>query len=472
MTVAPGSSGTRKAFAVWFKDLERWSVGSFISLDWRWRHDLVRPLSTALVRRSVEVDRKTTDADALQLVTLHFDGEMEHRQQGATKPIKGRLWWADPGDVVYSKIDVRNGAIGIVPDDLGRVCVTSEYPVYAVVPTIADAQYIKLLFRTSTFRRKINGMISGASGRKRVQPVDLEAVDVPLPPLAVQRAIVSAWGQAQAEIAETRRRIAELEGQIEAEFLADLALTKPKRAAPPKVFAVDWKDLERWSVMFNQLDSVRVDISTGKHPLVTLGDVASVSYGIQKCPANRPGQHARPYLRVANVRRGELDLREVKTIDVPDADMPSFRLEPGDLLFVEGNGSRDELGRCAVWSGEIDDCVHQNHILKVRPAPSRILTDYAMTWFNTEAGKDHFFRSVKTSSGLGTINSTELRAAPIPLPPLTIQRELVAKVTAQREKIAALKAEADRNAEQSRAEVEAVILGERAITAEGPVGAP
>lgn len=467
MTAAPGVAtlATPKAFAVWFKDLERWSVGSFIALDWRWPREVIRPLSHAIRRKSIDVDRKDTDPDALQLVTLHFDGEMEQRQQGGTRPIKGRLWWADPGDVIYSKIDVRNGAIGIVPDDLGRVCVTSEYPVYAVDPSTAEARYVKLVFRTSAFRRKINGMISGASGRKRVQPTDLASVDVPLPPLPVQRAIVSEWEQAKAEIADIHQRIASLEDKVETDFLAALGLPKPKRAMLPKVFASWWKDMERWSVMFNQLASVSVDFATGRHPLASLGDVAAVSYGIQKCPANRPGQHARPYLRVANVQRGELDLHEVKRINVSEAEMPTYRLEPGDLLFVEGNGSRNELGRCASWHGEIADCVHQNHILKVRPDQSRLLTDYAMTWFNTATGRDHFFRSVKTSSGLGTINSSELRAAPIPLPPPSVQDGLVANVTAQRQRIATLKAEAERKALQAKADVEGRIRGEKPIAA-------
>jgi len=101
-----------------------------------------------------------------------------------------------------------------------------------------------------------------------------------------------------------------------------------------------WKDQARWSVMYNQLASISVDISSGRFPVSMLGDISTVSYGIQKCPANRPGQHARPYLRVANVQRGELDLSEIKRINVPDSDMQSFRLEPGDLLVCEGKRYR------------------------------------------------------------------------------------------------------------------------------------
>lgn len=252
-----------KAFAVWFKDLERWSVASFIELGWKWPREVIRPLADALERKSVDVDRVNVNPDDLQLATLHFTGEMRPRDRSGTKPVKGRLWWADPGDVVYSKIDVCNGAIGIVPDELGRICVTSEYPVYAVKSGVADAGYIKLLFRTSFFRRKINSMISGASGRKRVQPSDLESVEVSLPPLDMQGKIVSAWEQAQREIADIRRRIAELEEKIEADFLTALGLSKPDTSRPAKCFAMWWKDLGRWSVMFNQYASIIPDLSIG-----------------------------------------------------------------------------------------------------------------------------------------------------------------------------------------------------------------
>jgi type I restriction enzyme S subunit len=275
----------------------------------------------------------------------------------------------------------------------------------------------------------------------------------------VQRKIVAAWEASRKAAVTTAAKIAQLEADIEARFLADLGLNAPAQSTLPRCFAVKWKDLLRWSVSFNALATKAIDISGGKYGAATLGEVAAVSYGIQKCPANRPGQHPRPYLRVANVQRGELDLREIKYIEVPDAELPTFRLEAGDILFVEGNGSKAELGRCALWHGEIVDCVHQNHILKVRPDQSKMLPDYAMTWFNTDAGKDHFFRSAKTSSGLGTINSTELRAAPIPLPSLPIQRQIVERVAKRRAEIAKLKADAKARADAAKADVEAMILG-------------
>jgi len=316
--------------------------------------------------------------------------------------------------------------------------------------------------RSSWFNPTLRAQTAG-SVRQNLTFDLLCNLEVPLPPLPVQRKIVAAWEAAPKDAAATAEKIAQLERNIEARFLADLGLNAPAQATLPKVFSVHWRDLLRWSVSYNALATTAIDITGGKYGATTLGDVASVSYGIQKCPANRPGLHPHPYLRVANVQRGELDLREIKYIDVPDSELASLRLEAGDILFVEGNGSKTELGRCALWHGEIVDCVHQNHILKVRADQTRLLPDYAMTWFNTDAGKDHFFRSAKTSSGLGSINSSELRSAPIPLPPLPVQRQIVERVAARRAEIATLRAAAKAAMDAAKADVEAMILGTKPV---------
>ncbi|OFV95501.1 MAG: hypothetical protein A3H28_15845 [Acidobacteria bacterium RIFCSPLOWO2_02_FULL_61_28] len=457
-----GAVASPHASVVWFRDLYRWSVSSFVSTGWRWPAEAIRPLSAALSRKSIGVDCSKTPSGAIRLVTLHFDGEIELRDADAADSFKGRLFFADPGDVIYSKIDVRNGAIGIIAKDLGRVCVSSEYPVYAVDSNTADAHYIKLVFRTDVFRRKINSMISGASGRKRVQPSDLESVEIPLPPVPVQRTIVALWEAERKAAAGTQAKIEELERNIEARFLADLGLKAPTKARLPKAFGVWWKNLVRWSVTFNQLASVAADISGGKYPLTTLGHVGTVSYGIQKSPANRPGQHPRPYLRVANVQRGELDLREIKYIDVPDSELPSLLLEPGDLVVCEGN-SADLVGRPAIWRGEIPDCVHQNHILKVRVDRVQAMSGYLLEYMNSAPARNHFRARAKFTTNLASINSNDLRELPLPLPPLETQRKIVERIANRRAEIANLRADAKARANAAKAEVEAMILGTKPV---------
>src|SRR5262249_49326975 len=128
------------AFVVWWKDVERWSVGSFVETDWQWPASAIRPLSTALSRKLVDVDRDGKLPNSSGPVTLNSAGKREPREESAGNKIKAGLFHADRGEVFSPKIDVRNGAIGIVPDERGRVCVSRESPVYAVNPTFADAR--------------------------------------------------------------------------------------------------------------------------------------------------------------------------------------------------------------------------------------------------------------------------------------------------------------------------------------------
>lgn len=125
-------------------------------------------MASILRRRNEAALEMLTPESMVTLLTIRFDGSIEPREPVRIKDIKGRLFRIYPGDVVFSKIDVRNGAIGLAPDDIECMCVTSEFPVYSVDFQKTDSGYVKLLFRTVAFKKLLNSMISGASGRKRV----------------------------------------------------------------------------------------------------------------------------------------------------------------------------------------------------------------------------------------------------------------------------------------------------------------
>jgi len=134
-----------------------------------------------------------------------------------------------------------------------------------------------------------------------------------------------------------------------------------------------------------------------------------------------------PYLRVANVQRGWLDLSEVKSIAVRISDVDRYRLANQDILMTEG-GDWDKLGRAAIWRGEITRCIHQNHIFRLRIPSDSILPEWVVLYANSECGRRFFEDSSKQTTNLASINLTQLRSCPIPLPPLAEQRRIVAKV--------------------------------------------
>jgi type I restriction enzyme S subunit len=155
----------------------------------------------------------------------------------------------------------------------------------------------------------------------------------------------------------------------------------------------------------------------------SLEDVAEIQTGMSKSSA-RQGEFVRmPYLRVANVQDGHFDLSEIKEIDVPAESVERFRVRDGDVLMTEG-GDFDKLGRGSVWRGQIKDCVHQNHIFVVRPHADKLDARFLAYQTQGPHGRSYFRSCSKQSTNLASINSSQLRQFPVPLPPLPEQRKI------------------------------------------------
>jgi type I restriction enzyme S subunit len=159
----------------------------------------------------------------------------------------------------------------------------------------------------------------------------------------------------------------------------------------------------------------------------SLEQVSEIQGGIQKQPKRAPAQNAFPYLRVANVLRGSLELGEVHEIELFPGELDKLRLISGDLLIVEGNGSPSQIGRMAVWKGEIDDCVHQNHIIRARVYPG-VEGSFIESFWNSTMGSSLVLNVASSTSGLYTLSVSKVSDIPVPLPPLAEQRRIVAKV--------------------------------------------
>jgi type I restriction enzyme S subunit len=136
-----------------------------------------------------------------------------------------------------------------------------------------------------------------------------------------------------------------------------------------------------------------------------------------------------PYLRVANVQAGALDLAEVKTIEVDRADIARYSLRTGDVLMTEG-GDFDKLGRGTIWTGEIEPCLHQNHVFAVRCNTKKVLPEWLSWVSGSHYGRRYFMLCSKQSTNLASINSTQLKAFPLPLPSLAQQQKIAEIVKA------------------------------------------
>ena len=217
----------------------------------------------------------------------------------------------------------------------------------------------------------------------------LKSATVPLPPLDEQRRIVGILNRA-AKIERLRAQAAELLR----EFLPALFVSM---FGDPVENPMGWRQ---------------------EH----LGDVCAIQGGLQVTKKRSINPLKAPYLRVANVLRDQLTLREIKHIRLTERELERARLQCGDLLIVEGHGNADEIGRVAIWNGTINDCVHQNHLIRARPDRSSILSEFACAYLNSSSGRRHLLQSGKTTSGLNTITTSDVKACTIFIPPLALQR--------------------------------------------------
>ena len=158
--------------------------------------------------------------------------------------------------------------------------------------------------------------------------------------------------------------------------------------------------------------------------VVRLGEVAEVQTGkAVNRKTSSGGDIEVPYLSVANVKDGYLDLGEVKTLRVSKNEVGRYGLKSGDVLFTEG-GDADKLGRGTVWKQEIPLCLHQNHVFAVRPHESVLKAVFLAFFAASRFGKNYFLGAAKQTTNLASVNSTQLREMPISLPPLREQQAI------------------------------------------------
>ena len=165
------------------------------------------------------------------------------------------------------------------------------------------------------------------------------------------------------------------------------------------------------------------------HVRVKLEQIAKVVSGVakgRKFNGRLPVEV--PYLRVANVQAGHLDLSEIKTIQALPEEVEELALRKGDILLTEG-GDFDKLGRGAMLEQDLPTCIHQNHVFRVRVEQSKLDPVYFAKFLLTGEARRYFLGCAKRTTNLASINMTQLRALPVLLPPLPLQKEFAARVS-------------------------------------------
>lgn len=269
---------------------------------------------------------------------------------------------------------------------------------------------------------------------------DVRAISLPIPPLAEQERIVRQVEELKTLAATSAARLLRISILLKHFRQAVLAaacsgkLTEHWRREHPgvqdasAVVAKSRSELGRavhddFDIAMAELDLADIPETWTWAPTAHIGAVRG---GIQKQPKRAPKKNAYPYLRVANVSRNSLDLAEIHRMELFGFELQAYKLEPGDLLVVEGNGSLSEIGRSALWTGEIENCVHQNHIIRVRL--KGYVPEYVNAYWNSPLGIASIAQVAVTTAGLYSLSTKKIARIPVPVPPIEEQHEIVRRM--------------------------------------------
>lgn len=159
-----------------------------------------------------------------------------------------------------------------------------------------------------------------------------------------------------------------------------------------------------------------------EQPLESLADVVS---GITKGRKTKEKNLIEvPYMAVSNVKDGYIDWTTVKTIEATKQEIEQYRLLPDDVLMTEG-GDPDKLGRGAILKEPLENCIHQNHIFRVRLNESLILPIFFAGYLKHQKAKRYFGGCAKQTTGIASINMRQLKALPVLIPPIELQEQFV-----------------------------------------------
>ncbi|WP_135470395.1 restriction endonuclease subunit S [Crenalkalicoccus roseus] len=330
-----------------------------------------------------------------------------------------------PGDVLVSTVRTYLRAIATVPEDCDALVVSTGFAVFR--PRRVHPGFLSYVFHSEYLISEIIARSVGVS-YPAINASEIARLPIPLPPPAEQRAIAAfldrECGKIDALVAEQERLIALLKEKRQA--VISHAVTKGlDPTAPMKDSGVAWLGQvpAHWEVKrLKFLARVQTGVAKGRDLSGT--DVIEV-----------------PYLRVANVQDGYLDLEDVATIQIARDELDRYGLQPGDVLMNEG-GDFDKLGRGHVWHGAISPCIHQNHVFSVRP--HSIEPEWLALITSADCGRFFFMSRSKQSTNLASISSSNLVELPLCIPPQPERSAILEAVSAETTKLDTLTTEAER----------------------------
>jgi len=262
-------------------------------------------------------------------------------------------------------------------------------PIQGVLDSVYLAFWLQLQWCLRLFERICNRWI----GQAAVQREKLLNLEIPMPPFPEQK-------RSAARIQKLMQEVERAKTACEKQLEAAKALTS---AYLREIF--ESEEARKWCKR-------------------KLGEIFDVKQGVAMSPRRRQGISSYPFLRTLNVLWGSINLSTLDKMDFTEDEVNKLSLKSGDLLICEGG----EVGRAAVWRGELEVCIYQNHIHRLRGINKKLIPEFYMYWMYTAFKVFHLYSGQASDTTISNISSNRLKSFLIPEPPLKTQEHIVVKL--------------------------------------------
>lgn len=405
-----------------WRQLERWDAFTIPHLHVAPHLAQVR-IGALLTPRTERVDRREWSFDKLCPITIHFGGAISRRsvQDGTDYTLP--LLWVRPGDVVLSKIDLKNGAVGVLDQGWENVVVTTHFKVYIPDLERLNPRYFRMLLQTSDFKEWLWANRSGADGRTEVKLDIFEDLNIPLPPIEQQHALVQAFEWACARAAKLEAESDLIGRESQRAFEDALGVAPPAPLPDRPVFVARFKDMDRWSHDGLLRAAVRADDANAKWPVITLGDALhEVRHGCSLGPANSPT--SLKVLKISAVTKGEFDLSQFKYLADTAQVRDTFSLIAGDILMCRTNGTLQYVGMSSLVAEDVPNTVFPDKVIRVRVDKTRVMPEFLWRLLQVAPVRRQIEGAARTAVGNYAIGGQDIKALSVPMPPLDVQAKL------------------------------------------------
>lgn len=355
------------------------------------------------------------------------------------------------GQFIISKIDARNGALGLIPNELEGAIVTNDFPTFFIDNTRINSHFLLLITTTKTFLNFAQTCSSGTTNRQRINIEQFLNIKIPLPSLKEQDKIVSQYNKKTVLAEKQKNEAKQLENDIENYLFENLGITKSLgKGVASGIQFVSYKSINKWA-----LDDIfkKNTIKSTKYELVNIKSICSIiTDGTHQTP--KYFENGVVFLSAKNVTKEVIDWNNVKYVSEDAHKHYCKRVSPQiNDIFLAKNGT---TGVAAILEENKIFSFYVSLAL-LRPVTNLVDPYYLLRVINSEIARTQF-SSRLIGIGVPNLHLGEIKEVKIPLPPINIQIKIATHISKLKNMIITLRNQAEENGNNAITEFEQEIF--------------